>query len=533
MRDLGLRCLIVLLFTCGYASAQQAPVTILGPTTFNQGDLVHIDFVLFSCDPDENGEHEPLVIRASTGDIGNGVGALWDQYYVLGNLEFKATAGGTLSFLLAADSNPLFCAPSIPDESASVTVTVNHPRKHRFTLDQKLLLQVEANLDEVSAEETATYCLIVAPRDPACPELQKFASLEILQAAQIRLELAADPPDQDFMTIAQPAVILLPHISMQPGITQSEADAMNALTDSLCYSIALSRALITSINRAQSASDAGNTFWEGQQVQAINGYSALRAVVISGQPASLTNLQSALRAAGVPELFVTPTDALLFEAQIALHGLPAQISNVLTQMHTDGVTIDQIRGLMRVQDISLVSGTFPDLLTSPTLITALQRSSNSFVSPFASFKGTLEGHSRGNHEGGELEIMEKRFEINANFTLGAQSHGINPPTEPVGMQVGNYFTTIPPGSFQQHDEDQVDKDENGPFGSHKKAKFRFRGNINSVELDISIESIDGSSFQFRAKGEGADIGSTTPSIPVGLSIGNDGGSTNASAAGSD
>ena len=39
------------------------------------------------------------------------------------------------------------------------------------------------------------------------------------------------------------------------------------------------------------------------------------------------------------------------------------------------------------------------------------------------------------------------FELNSSFTLGSASNGINPPGEPVTLQVGAFTTTIPSGSF--------------------------------------------------------------------------------------
>ena len=104
------------------------------------------------------------------------------------------------------------------------------------------------------------------------------------------------------------------------------------------------------------------------------------------------------------------------------------------------------------------------------------------------------------------------FEVKATFTLGAGSDGIDPLTEDVQLEVGTFSTTIPAGSFKI-----------------KKGRFTFEGIINGVSLEAQITPLGGSTFAFKAEGQGADLTGTVNPVTVGLTIGDDGGSTTVTA----
>ena len=107
----------------------------------------------------------------------------------------------------------------------------------------------------------------------------------------------------------------------------------------------------------------------------------------------------------------------------------------------------------------------------------------------------------------------RSFEINSNFTLGAGSNGINPVTEAVALQVGNYSVTIPKGSFTQ---------------THKGA-YVYEGTIGGVALEVRIAPLSANRYTFQAEGRGANLAGTTNPVTVGLTIGDDSGATTASA----
>ena len=106
------------------------------------------------------------------------------------------------------------------------------------------------------------------------------------------------------------------------------------------------------------------------------------------------------------------------------------------------------------------------------------------------------------------------FEVKATFSLGAGSDGIAPLTEDVSLQVGTFSTTIPAGSFTFV-----------PAKPRKPAHFKFEGVIGGVSLQAKIIPLGADSFEFKAGGQGADLTGTVNPVTVGLTIGDDGGST--------
>src|SRR5262249_5035785 len=102
------------------------------------------------------------------------------------------------------------------------------------------------------------------------------------------------------------------------------------------------------------------------------GYGSQLSTVLGNQPALLTGLETALQAGGFPTVTVTPFNALLFEQSVSQNGLPASLVQKLTQLGADRSTVEHLRRLAVVQDINAIAGSFPQRLTDPALITALQ-----------------------------------------------------------------------------------------------------------------------------------------------------------------
>ena len=104
-----------------------------------------------------------------------------------------------------------------------------------------------------------------------------------------------------------------------------------------------------------------------------------------------------------------------------------------------------------------------------------------------------------------------RFELDAKFGLGAGSNGINPPSEPVTLQIGPYTATIPAGSFRQL-----------PSGKHWSV-YAFIGKESNVQLEFDILSLGPKSYQLGAAGGPVNL--TGPNrMPVSLQIGDHSGS---------
>jgi predicted outer membrane repeat protein len=87
------------------------------------------------------------------------------------------------------------------------------------------------------------------------------------------------------------------------------------------------------------------------------------------------------------------------------------------------------------------------------------------------------------------------FELDTSIMLGYAADVINPATEPVSFQLGNYSVSLPPASFAQ-------------VGS---GIWTFVGSVNGVVLAIEIQCMGGANFEFSATGLPASlIGSSSP-----------------------
>ena len=127
--------------------------------------------------------------------------------------------------------------------------------------------------------------------------------------------------------------------------------------------------------------------------------------------------------------------------------------------------------------------------------------------PFSSFKAALV-ITGGKHPA---------FFLDASFGLGASSSGINPPAQPVTLEVGTYAVTIPAGSFRLLNPGQ------------KLAIYEFNGTISGASLILDITSLGHNSYQFGVAGTPVNLITVPNPVSVSLSIGNNAGSTSVNA----
>jgi len=104
-----------------------------------------------------------------------------------------------------------------------------------------------------------------------------------------------------------------------------------------------------------------------------------------------------------------------------------------------------------------------------------------------------------------------RFPVNSDsFELKSQIHltateqqNLHPDIEPVTIQVGPFFATIPPGSFTQH-----------TLGS-----YSFEGFVGGGHVDLRIKKTGASLYSFRAKAHEVRLTGIRNPVHVSLSIG--------------
>jgi len=333
------------------------------------GDQVTIDAELFTSDPNEDGEGEPLIL-ISQPSLNSGI----SHYYEKKRFIFPITQLGQV---LNVNINGVD-----GDESAQLAGWVDPaPPKPTYTDDEKAQfaaagerLELKAASEDVAAKTCVR--LRVIPLN-IC-EIFETASVADSLLAEVDKNLALDPSDPNFTVIDQPIIPSLPLLTLGPGLTQAEVDSFNALLVNQEKIIGISRATLTAINRSVGAYDANNDLWEMKQREAAAQYSLQLSSLTHEQTTLLANWQTAWRNGSIGAVTVTSSDVLNAEIELINFGLPPTYVQKLQQLGVDNVTIETIKNRLRVQDIYAASGTFPDMLTNPSLISALNKAADSF-----------------------------------------------------------------------------------------------------------------------------------------------------------
>ena len=192
-------------------------------------------------------------------------------------------------------------------------------------------------------------------------------------------------------------------------------------------------------------------------------------------------LDSGLKNNGGP----TQTIALLSTSP-ALGAIPVSPTNYCTL--ADGVTpvtTDQ-RGIARPQGTACDIGAFE-------LVKGV---------PFASLTARLF----------ILRFPKGSFSLDAKFTPGAASKGIDPLTQPVTLSVGPYSATIPPGSFHKF-----------------LGMYFYQGAIGGSLLGVQVAPLGGGSYAFNAAGLPIYFAGLSNPVTVAIAIGNDTGTISVNA----
>ena len=214
--------------------------------------------------------------------------------------------------------------------------------------------------------------LIFTPCDGFCAGVTTVSC----SLAAIFFAASKDPPDPNFTTIAVPVTPPVSPVTVANVGTQAAADAGNALLGNLSSVVGLEGALLTSIERAQGASAAGNAFWQNQQLQAAAGFSTQLSNLYETQAALLQNAGNTLQAAGFPSIPATAAAVAALQADLLQNGLPPLLTDALAQTslagRSDGAQ-DMLLSLLSA-DPREAAGSFPEKLTDPSLIGAAQGS---------------------------------------------------------------------------------------------------------------------------------------------------------------
>lgn len=137
----------------------------------------------------------------------------------------------------------------------------------------------------------------------------------------------------------------------------------------------------------------------------------------------LNNTSAGLSSAGLANNGGPTQTIALLPTSPAVDAIPLTPANYCTDVAGNPVTADQ-RGVTRPQGTGCDIGAYELVQSIP------------FSALSAKLAATIGGPLPG-------------FALEANFTLGEASTGINPLTQPVTLTVGTYTVTIPVGSFKQ------------------------------------------------------------------------------------
>jgi hypothetical protein len=319
----------------------------------------------------------PAICRTTSGNFLGGVTAYGNPT----PFEYTATiANDTVSCTFSGEGFD-------GDESINIQYRTGF---HPFTLSQ----QAKGNLSAASLYGNLLAGILAALFFTPCDGPCGVGSGVVWAASGLAAIAACDPSDPNFMTIATPMPPSLPPLTVAgTPFTQSEINAFNAFITNEEQIIGVLGAILTSINRAQGASDAGNAFWETKQTQAAKRYEIQLGILFQNEVTLLSNLNNTLTNGGFPTITITANDFLNFEHNVNSNGLPAILVSTLTKLGVDSTTIANIKDILTTEDPNQASGNFPDVLVSAPLIAALQNATSALV-PFSGVPGKSNCHGQ-------------------------------------------------------------------------------------------------------------------------------------------
>ncbi len=188
----------------------------------------------------------------------------------------------------------------------------------------------------------------------------------LLAGAEMNEGILHDPPDTNYMLIADVTLPNLPFVSAGTNITSAEAAGLNAWLLNAGQTWANYRALSTTINRFQSAYSAGDSYWQTQQTMAAQRLESQLALLTSEEPGLRSNLVVQITAMGITNAFIDASNLTSIVTNLtASNGLPAMLQSNLVAIGADATTISNIGTLFFSIDPNAAAGYFPGCLLNP------------------------------------------------------------------------------------------------------------------------------------------------------------------------
>jgi hypothetical protein len=192
---------------------------------------------------------------------------------------------------------------------------------------------------------------------------------------------AGDPADMNFRIVAVPVVRALPAITEKDGVSANEASALNALLGNLSQMVAVSDAMLTSMNRAQGAALKKEDYWLGRQTQAAKDYALAEADILGRQPALRQEIVQVFRDNGLHESISTAAGAQL-QALVKEKGFPKSVSGLLERLGMNSATIGTLETDFVALPPDQLHAEFPDDIADPK-VTATTEEAETMLKQFA------------------------------------------------------------------------------------------------------------------------------------------------------
>jgi hypothetical protein len=370
------------------------------------------------------------------------------------------------------------------------------PAKTRYTAQEKEYFSLLAEDLKKRAEALSIAskgCKALSFLDPFLTPICRVAGgLSTIDSLMSKYydQKVKDPADMNYTVIAQPMPPSLSFPDPDPSWTAAQLAAFNAMKTVILTEeqiSGLSNAEITCINRAEGASEAGNSYWEQQQIAALNRYDELEAFDLQLLLVESQQLRTAYGQSGFPDFEVNVDEATQFEVDVAANGLDPDFEQELIALGVESDELNLLTTAWSSFDPHTISGDILQDFVPPSAIAkALQQLAASFVMQFATFTPTV-----------DITSTTKSFELRAPFILSSNSDGIQPADEDVSVSLGQFAITIPAGGFRVN----------------RNGFYQFTGTVNGVALDAIIKPTT-TGYLLQIEGSGVYIGNLTNQMTV-------------------
>jgi hypothetical protein len=182
-------------------------------------------------------------------------------------------------------------------------------------------------------------------------------------------DIATDPADRDFGTITQPEPPTPPAIKAVEELSKPIAMLLNALLTNQAESVGLGRAVVTALNKSQSAEAANDLDARDRQLTASRGFAAEWAGVLEKGASLRSDAAPEVAATAFGGIPVPTLEAIRLRSEIFASGWPAPIRGMFADYGISGQLQEDVFRQMRIRliDLSALSATLADVIAARDL----------------------------------------------------------------------------------------------------------------------------------------------------------------------